>query len=190
MDYGWPDGCLVGGCIPLAKKEKQTIRDAVEKYSIPVVGICLGHQLLADALGGEVGPGTAEVGIGEIQKTKIGKQSAFLDRIPNHAQCLQWHSAGVKCVPAGFDILMSSSVCKIQAMGFDNLIFSMQYHQEITASTVKDWSSIPEYRQSLEQGFGENAADLLHAEADKHMVAFNKTARQLYENWKAMAFSD
>lgn len=65
----------------------------------------------------------------------------------------------------------------------------MQYHQEITASIVEDCNSIPEYRQSLEQYLGENAVDLLYAEADKHMVAFNKTARQLYENWKRQFFA-
>ena len=81
---------------PWLRDEKLAIRQAVEDYGIPYVGICLGHQLLADALGGEVGPGNqAEVGVMPVYKTDAGKQSLFFAGLPEEMYCLQWHAAEV-----------------------------------------------------------------------------------------------
>ena len=60
----------------------------------------------------------------------------------------------------------------------------MQYHQEIIATTVSDWSTIPAYKDALEKSMGEDAASKLEQKALENMNDFNKTARQLYDNWK------
>jgi GMP synthase-like glutamine amidotransferase len=170
-------------------EEKEAIRKAVNEFKMPYVGICLGHQLLADALGGEVGPGNnAEVGIMQIHKTEAGKQSPFLNNMPVTMNCLQWHAAEVKSIPSGIDVLASSEQCGIQSLSIGNQVFTTQYHQEIIESTVSDWSDIPAYKKALEKSLGEDGAALLEQTANDHMQEFNKTARQLYENWKSVVF--
>lgn len=165
--------------------EKAAIRKAVGELKIPYVGICLGHQLLADALGGEVAPSDhAEVGVMAIHKTDSGKQSPYLKKLPDKMNCLQWHSAEVKKVPAGMDVLSSSEKCPIQSLALGAQVFTTQYHQEIIDSTVTNWSAIPTYSEALEKSLGENAAKILDQDAREHMNDFNKTARQLYDNWK------
>lgn len=169
--------------------EKAAIRKAVNDLNIPYVGICLGHQLLADALGGEVGMGDkSEVGIMQIHKTEAGKQSPFLNNMSDTMNCLQWHGAEVKTAPAGLDVLSSSDVCAIQSLSLGNQVITMQYHQEIINSTVSDWSAIPAYKAALEKSFGNNATEELEKQTNAYMDDFNKTARQFYENWKSVVF--
>lgn len=166
--------------------EKAAIRKAVSELKIPYVGICLGHQLLADALGGEVGPGAhAEVGVMAIHKTDSGKQSPYLKNLPDKMNCLQWHSAEVKSAPPGIDVLSYSDKCAIQSLSLGARVFTMQYHQEIITSTVSDWSTIPAYNDALEKSLGKNSVNKLEQDALKNMDDFNKTARQLYKNWKS-----
>jgi len=174
---------------PWLIKEKAAIRKAVNELKMPYVGICLGHQLLADALGGEVGPGDeTEVGIMQIHKTDAGKQSPFLNKLADTMNCLQWHGAEVKTAPVGMDVLVSSDQCSIQSLSLGTQVFTTQYHQEIIDTTVSDWSDIPAYKRALEKSLGDNAASNLEKEALAHMDEFNKTARQLYENWKSVVF--
>ncbi len=169
--------------------EKVAIRKAVNELNMPYVGICLGHQLLADALGGEVGSGDkSEVGIMQIYKTETGKQSPFLINMSDTMNCLQWHSAEVKTAPAGLDVLSLSDACAIQSLSLGNQVITMQYHQEIINSTVSDWSDIPAYKVALEKALGEDAAEKLEQKALEYMYDFNNTARQFYENWKTVVF--
>tara|TARA_R110000782_G_scaffold49668_18_gene108092 strand:- start:1215 stop:1943 length:729 start_codon:yes stop_codon:yes gene_type:complete len=172
---------------PWLINEKAAIQKAVNELKMPYVGICLGHQLLADALGGEVGLGTfPEVGVMPIYKTETGKQSPCLKNMPDKMHCLQWHSAEVKTAPAGMDILSYSDKCAIQSLSLGTQVFTMQYHQEIIAPTVSGWSNIPAYKRALEKSLGKNAVNKLEQDALENMDDFNKTARQLYENWKSI----
>ena len=169
--------------------EKSAIREAVIDLKMPYMGICLGHQLLADALGGEVFPcDKPEVGVMQINKTEAGKQSPFLKNMPDIMHCLQWHSAEVKTVSPDLDVLVSSDLCGIQSLSMGNQIFTMQYHQEIIDTTVSDWSDIPEYKTALEETLGDNAVSKLEQSTKAHMQEFNNTARQLYENWKSVVY--
>lgn len=170
---------------PWLIKEKAAIKKAVSDLGLPFVGICLGHQLLADALGGEVGPGDKpEVGVMTIQKTEAGMKSPFLHNLPDIMNCLQWHSAEVRQAPPGMEVLSASEDCSIQSISSGSQVFTMQYHQEIINTTVTDWSAIPAYKKALENSLGKNAVEKLAQAAEDNMIGFNKTARQLYENWK------
>lgn len=166
--------------------EKDAIRKAINELNMPYIGICLGHQLLADALGGEVGPATeSEVGVLQIQKTKTGEHSPFYKNLPGSMPCLQWHAAEVKQAPIGMQVLSSSDKCSIQSLALGRQVFSMQYHQEIIESTVSDWSDIPAYKTALETSLGEGAVEKLEQTVMEYMLEFNNMARQLYNNWKS-----
>ena len=97
---------------PWLKTEKAAIRRAVVDLEMPYMGLCLGHQLLAEALGGKVGPAAEpEIGIMPVHLTDTGKTSPFLNGFPETLWCLQWHSAEVLEAPEGADILVSTPAC-------------------------------------------------------------------------------
>ncbi len=171
---------------PWLVPEKVAIRDAVVAREMPYLGFCLGHQLLAASLGGEVGPATEpEVGILEVKVSDAGRASPFMKGLPDSAKCLQWHSAEVLREPPGATILASSPACRVQAMSVADRAFSIQYHVELTPTTVAEWGEIPEYRSALDKALGPGALDQMIVDADRHMNAFNRASRQIYENFMA-----
>lgn len=172
---------------PRLAAEKAAIRHAVDQLGLPYLGFCLGHQLLADAFGGEVGPAAApEIGILEVGITKAGRESPLFKGLPDRCSCLQWHSAEVIREPPGSEILASSPACRVQAMAVGARAFSIQYHVEITADTVSEWGAIPAYKQALETSLGAGALDRFEAEARAAMATFNRDARRLYDNFMAL----
>ena len=91
---------------PWLREEKAFIREAVEGRGLPFLGLCLGHQLMAEALGGSVGPSeTPEIGVMGIQLTEEGAAGVFMDGLPERFDSLQWHSAEIKQMPPGASCL-------------------------------------------------------------------------------------
>ena len=175
----WEDDIL-----PWLAPERAAIREAVVEREMPFFGFCLGHQLLAQALGGEVGPATTpEIGILEVELTEAGRTSPIFAGLPGTHSCLQWHSAEVLQAPPGARILAASRDCAVQALGFAGHAFSIQYHVEITRDTVREWSAVPAYEQALERATGEGALAGFEADAAAHMADFNRSARRIYENF-------
>lgn len=169
---------------PWLRDEKAAIREAVERR-MPVLGVCLGHQLLAEALGGEVGRASRpEVGVMEVELTEAGRTSDFLAGLPERLACLQWHGAEVKRAPEGARVLASSPVTAVQAFSVGDRALGIQFHVEITPTTVSDWAAIPAYAAALERTLGPGAVARLEREAAARMAAFNRTARVFYENFR------
>jgi len=125
---------------PWLRGEKAAIREFVEDMQRPYLGICLGHQLLADALGGRVAPAkSSEVGVMAISKTSAGNRDQVFESLPNPLKVLQWHGAEVTELPSGATILASSDACGIQAFRLNRHAYGMQFHVEVTSNTVADW---------------------------------------------------
>ncbi len=168
--------------------EKRAIRTWVRELRRPFLGVCLGHQLLADALGGTCGPQRpAEVGILDVSLTDEGKRDPVFARQPATAKALQWHGVRVAQLPEDTVVLASSPACRVQAMRVGACAWSAQYHVELEDNTVRDWGCIPEYAAALEQTRGAGALQRLAEEAAPLMPTFKECARRLYEDFMRVA---
>lgn len=164
--------------------EKKAIHEAIVDRGLPYIGFCLGHQLMADALGGKVGPmSEPEVGILDIELNAEGLHSPLFSGLPKQIKSLQWHGAEVSEAPTGSTVLAHSPVCAIQALQFGDSAFSLQCHIELTSTTVSDWGQVPEYEQSLEKTLGPGSLKKLDIEAKKYMTEFNHSAKLIYNNF-------
>jgi len=173
---------------PWLVAEKAAIHTWVREIGKPFLGLCLGHQLLADALGGECGPQKpGEIGVFDIELTPAGQADPLLKGLPRHQKCLQWHSVQVVRAPEGAEVLAKSSHCPIQAMRIGKNAWSMQYHIEVEPDTVDNWAEIPAYREALIASLGENGLEAVRAEAAVVMPDFLKSSEHIYRSFMSIA---
>ncbi|MEM7057297.1 MAG: type 1 glutamine amidotransferase [Pseudomonadota bacterium] len=168
---------------PWLTGEKALIKEAVADRGLPFMGLCLGHQLLACALGGDCGPGTPEIGVMDVILTEEGTASTFFDGVDSPMKALQWHSAEVTRLPEGAVVLATSPACAVQAMNWGPRAFSMQFHMEVESDTCANWAAIPEYAGALENALGPDGLPTISGACANNMTDFNKNAERVYINW-------
>jgi len=168
--------------------EKQAIRRWVRDLRRPFLGVCLGHQLLADALNGTCGPQRPpEVGLLDVDLTEAGRADPVFGSLPHRVKALQWHSVRVAQAPEDAVVLAASDICPIQAMRVGKTAYSMQYHVELEHDTIPNWGCVPAYEQALEKVRGRGALAALAKEAEPLMDGFIANARTLYRNFMTAA---
>ena len=122
---------------PWMQAEMGLLRDA-HGAGIPVLGLCLGAQLLAAALGGETGRMAApEVGWKDIALSPQGREDALFAGQPWKGPQFCWHSDQVSKLPEGATLLASSAGCKVQAYAVGLRSYGIQYHPEWSGATVR-----------------------------------------------------
>ena len=172
---------------PWLVAEKAAIRKFVVDLGRPYLGICLGHQLLAAAIGGEAAPGkTPEVGVLTVRQTQEGKDDPLFRGIADPIDVLQWHGAEVVRLPADTCVLASSDACAVQAFRYRDNAYGFQFHVEITEQTVADWAAIPVYAQALDAALGQGAVGRLNSQVAAKLPTFNRNAKSIYDNFKGV----
>ena len=168
---------------PWLVPEQAAIRRWVVDLERPFLGICLGHQLLAAALGGTVSlMRQPEVGFAAVELTEDGKRDPLLAGFTSPVETFQWHGAEISSLPAGMTVLATNAACPVQAVRFGRHAYGFQYHVEITEATVAEWGSIPEYKASLERALGKERAVRLEGEVTAKLDDFSRAASLVAAN--------
>jgi GMP synthase-like glutamine amidotransferase len=176
---GGPMDVWEEGLYPWMSEEKRAIRQWVFELERPYVGVCLGHQLLADALGGEVGTmARPEIGVHEIELTPEGLRDPLFSGLPSRVRGLQWHGAQVVRLPPGGVNLAANPYCGIQALRVGPCAWGVQFHLEVDESTVPEWALVPQYRATLET-HGRGDADWLGNAVALHLPTLRRDAKTL-----------
>jgi GMP synthase (glutamine-hydrolysing) len=123
---------------PFLRWEKRIIRAAIDE-AVPVLGICLGAQLIASTLGTEVFHGPVkEIGWSPISITPHGQVDSLLGYLPENATVFQWHGDGFE-LPAGAIRLASSAHYSTQAFRLGKIVYGLQFHLEVTPRMIERW---------------------------------------------------
>lgn len=171
---------------PWLADEKALLRDAVAG-DVPVFGVCLGCQLLADAHGGTVAPlAEAEIGIIDFALTDAGRADPLFAGLPPSPLTMQWHLNAVTALPSGATHLARSPACEVQAFRIGKRGYGVQFHMEVNKDLVRGVDGFPEYVAALEDLRGVGAFDRLVAETGRHEETLRTNGRQLFANFVGM----
>jgi GMP synthase (glutamine-hydrolysing) len=154
------------------EREEEFLRDVVAD-DVPVLGVCLGAQMLARAAGARVRPASApEIGWLDVELTPAGADDPVLGVLPPSATVFQWHHYTFE-LPAGATELARSPICP-QAFRLDGPAWGIQFHAEVTLPMLTAWS---------EEGSEElpMPAEELRSESERLIARSNAQGRALAE---------
>ena len=168
---------------PWLKPEKEAIHKFVCINKKPYLGLCLGAQLLSEAIGGKVRKmKIPEIG---VLKVSIKDNKSLFKGLNKDLKVLQWHSYEAYDLPSNSNLLASSNECKVQAFSSLNA-FGLQFHVEQTSETVPQWACVPEYKSALENTLGQNALKKFKKDVEENIKTFNNSAKIIYSNFKKL----
>ncbi len=169
---------------PFLKSEKEAIRRSLET-DMPYLGFCLGHQLLADALGADVGANSCRsVGFIQGQVTHEGHTHPVFHGLPKNLALFKWHGQAVlPPVPDYIKVLVTSSDCTVEAISVDGKphILGLQFDSH-AASVVDARKWLENDREWLSQPPGVDAEAILK-NAQTHEALMGKQFEIFFSNY-------
>ncbi len=134
---------------PHLTTEIAAIREALDA-DLPVLGICLGAQLLAAALGARVHPSPiAEIGWYPVHPTEAAQSDRLCRHMRGVQHVFQWHAYTFD-LPRDAVHLASTESCAHQAFRYGDRAYGLQFHLEADETLIRRWLDVPEYRAEFQ----------------------------------------
>jgi GMP synthase-like glutamine amidotransferase len=145
---GGPMNVDEGDLYPFLRSELTWIREAIARH-VPVLGICLGAQLLAKSQGASVYRNPVkEIGWYEIELTREVAEDPLFAGLAPRQTVFQWHGDTFDLPPGAVHLAQGAS-CRHQAFRVGRSAYGLQFHAEMTASLVEEWLDDEENRREL-----------------------------------------
>jgi len=166
---------------PWLRAEKAAIA-AWAGASRPYLGVCLGHQLLVEAMGGRCGKmAVPEIGVGPVHVTEDGRYDGLLAGLPDPLRVMQWHGVEAEALPEGTAVLASNPACHAQAIRVGRRAWGVQFHPELDAGLITWWMGDPGNRAAAISWLGsEEKADQFAADSAAHVPLATRQSAALY----------
>ena len=134
---------------PHLTTEIRLVREAIDR-DVPVLGICLGAQLIARALGARVRRNEGvEIGWYDVSLTEQGKADSMLSHFHCTERVFQWHRDTFE-IPNGAAHLATSPTCLNQAFRYRSNVYAFQFHLEVDEALIRRWLRVPIHVRELE----------------------------------------
>jgi GMP synthase-like glutamine amidotransferase len=177
---GGPMGAYEEEIYPYLRTVQDLVREAAQKH-LPVLGLCLGAQLIAQALGARVGPNTVqEIGWYQVELTQAGQ--LLFPGLPSTWPVFQWHG-DTFTLPPGAVLLAKGETCLNQAFVYDEMIWAFQFHFELTPEMIKDWCKL--YEDELLEFGGPGLAASIPRETASGWEEYGKYQKYLMDRLEA-----
>jgi GMP synthase-like glutamine amidotransferase len=123
---------------PFLRIEDFFIKEAIQRGK-SILGICLGAQLIAKALGAKVFKAPVkEIGWYEVSLTRIGSIDPFFSQLPKRFSAFQWHEDTFE-IPHSAILIATSSLVPYQAFRYGDNAYGLQFHLEVTQEMIREW---------------------------------------------------
>ncbi len=181
---GGPIGAYEDDIYPFLRHELQLIGERLAARQ-PIIGICLGAQLMARALGAKVSPGTAgkEIGWAPLELTAAGQASPLCHLAAELTPVLHWHGDTFD-IPAGAERLAGSARYPNQAFAVGRHALALQFHPEVTAAGMERWFIGHACEISSSPGI---SVAQLRADTGRWADALQRQGQQMFAHWLAQA---
>jgi GMP synthase-like glutamine amidotransferase len=170
---------------PFLRREDAYIRQVLA-LGVPFLGVCLGGQLLAKAVGGVVTRnGVKEIGWHPVELDLQGQRDPLFAGLPETLTVFQWHGDAFS-VPRGAVRLATSPACENQAfrLGFGGIAYALQFHLEVTPPMIAEL--VREYVAELATlGESVNVEGML-AEASARCEELRSLSRRVFQNFRRL----
>lgn len=166
--------------LPWIEQELELIRQARD-VDMPVLGHCLGGQLICKALGGTVGANKVkEIGWHPVRAVKSASNKRWSNNLPAETTLFHWHGETFS-IPDGAELLLENDNCDHQAFTIGNTL-ALQCHVEMTAPMVAEWASL--YTDELQDPSPMvQSAEEMTADLDTRVREAQQAADILYQQW-------
>lgn len=166
--------------LPWIEKELRLIRAAVD-IEMPVLGHCLGGQLISKALGGEVSANAVkEIGWLNVEKLDNESSRDWLGQMPSVFEAYHWHGETFS-IPQGAVNILRSENCSHQAFVINNTL-ALQCHVEMTEPMVRQWAQT--YTHELVEGVPTiQSAESMQSNLQDRVENLQRIAEKIYERW-------
>jgi len=167
---------------PNLQTEVEVIREAIDR-DMSVLGICLGAQLLAKALGGSVRPNPdREIGWYDVALTEEGAKDPVLSTFARQQCVFQWHEDGIQ-LPDEAVHLASSPASKVQAFRYGEHAYGFQFHLEVDSALIDRWLTVPNNQAILDAEQGNIDPAKIREQTDCSIDALQELSAQTFSRW-------
>jgi GMP synthase (glutamine-hydrolysing) len=168
--------------LPHLTTEMRLIEDAMRRH-LPVLGICLGAQLIAKTLGANVYPNSEkEIGWYDVSPTKEAERDPLIAEFRGSEKLFQWHGDTFD-MPHSAVHLASSDLCAHQAFRYGAGVYGLQFHLEVDEWMIHRWLRVPENRQEIAGLQGKIEAERIHRETPAHIPRLHELSDRVFSEF-------